>query len=282
MANNYLVYSPSGLRVKASFYNKKVMVYVEGEDDILFWQQFFDPQVYEVQDVGGCGNFKYYYQLIHNGEKSFIVAGDSDYNSFVCSELSPLIVMTYSHSVENMMYCPNNLNIMIQRHCRNSKLDSLPYIYFYYADFVHKCHKLLVLEVANIIFDKGIKILDNSCFKFLDQKNLPFVSQKAVDTFYNSIVQNFALDEIAEAERRISIDQREERLMIKGHFLTEAIRLLVDGHIKKMSTKNPHISGDNLYASLVECAKICQPICMERKYIFDQICRAEKVLDLST
>ena len=51
MAANTLVYSESALRVKAAFYNKKAMVYVEGTDDIIFWEQFFDKNVYKVEDV---------------------------------------------------------------------------------------------------------------------------------------------------------------------------------------------------------------------------------------
>lgn len=281
MANNYLVYSPSGLRVKALFYNKKAMVYIEGEDDIIFWEQFFDPEVYEVQDVGGCNNFEFYYDQIRKGNKSFIIAADADYRGFVYNDVSPLVVRTYSHSVENMMYCPQNLNYMIQRHCRSSKVSGLRYINTFYKDFMQKCHKLLVLDVANYIFGKGIKVLGDTCYRFLDQQNLPFIDQNAVDTYYNSIVGRFTAEEIAEAENRIAQDPREERLMIKGHFMTEAIRLLVDGFIRQKSTKNPRISGDVLYASLVECAKICEPACEERKYIQDQIQRAEKVLEFT-
>lgn len=279
MANNFLVYTPSGLRVKAAFFNKKAMVYIEGEDDIIFWEQFFDPEVYEVQDVGGCGNFKYYYQLIQGGTKTFIIAGDSDYGCFVCNDISPLVVKTYGHSVENMMYCPHNLNYMIQKHCRNSRLNSLSYINAYYVDFMKKFHKLLVLDVANYVYNRGVKILGDTCYRFLDQANLPYIDQNAVDSYYNSVVKNFTNEEIQDAERRIALDSREERLMIKGHFMTEAIRLLIDGYIRNKSSKNPRISGDVLYASLVECSKICQPICMERKYIQDQISRAEKILE---
>ena len=281
MANNYLVYTKSGLRVKAAFYNKKAMVYIEGEDDIIFWEQFFDPKVYKVQDVGGCKNFERYYNLINDGLKTFIIAEDSDYKGFIYCGTSPLIIRTYCHSVENMMYCPKNLNYMIQRHCRSSKVSGLRYINTFYKDFTQKCHKLLVLDVANYIFGKGIKVLGDTCYRFLDQQNLPFIDQNAVDTYYYSIVANFTADELAEAENRIAQDPREERLMIKGHFMTEAIRLLVDGFIRQKSTKNPRISGDVLYASLVECAKICEPACKERKYIEDQISKAEKVLEFT-
>lgn len=46
MAANTLVYSESALRVKAAFYNKKAMVYVEGTDDIIFWEQFSKKKVH--------------------------------------------------------------------------------------------------------------------------------------------------------------------------------------------------------------------------------------------
>lgn len=279
MANNYLVYTPSGLRVKAAFYNKRAMVYIEGEDDILFWEQFFDPKVYEVQDVGGCKNFKHYYDLLNSGAKTFIVAEDCDYKCFIYYGKSPLVVRTYCHSVENMMYCPHNLNYLIQRHCRSSKISFLSKINSFYADFTQKCHKLLVLDVANYLYSKGIKVFDNTCFRFLDQSHMPYIDKKAVDAYYESLVGYFATEEIEEAEKRIAADEREERLMIKGHFLTEAIRLLVDSYVKKNSNKNPRIDGDNLYASLVECIKICEPTCKERLYIQDQIKRAEKVLE---
>lgn len=278
MANNNLVYTTSGLRVKAAFYNKKAMVYIEGEDDIFFWEQFFGTKKYQVQDVGGCKNFERYYDLINDGLKTFIIAEDSDYKGFIYCGTSPLIIRTYSHSVENMMYCPKNLNHMIQRHCR-SKVSCLRSINAYYADFMQKCHKLLVLDVANYIFGKGVKVLGDTCFRFLDQTRLPYINQDAVDNYYNSIVGKFTEEEIDEAERRIASDEREERLMIKGHFLTEAIRLFVDGYIKQNSNKNPRIDGDNLYALLVECIKVCEPECMERKFIQDQIKRAEKVLE---
>lgn len=278
MVNNNLIYTTSALSVKAAFYNKKAMVYIEGEDDIFFWEQFFDPKKYQVQDVGGCKNLKRYYDLINEGIKTFIIAEDSDYKGFIYCGTSPLIIRTYSHSVENMMYCPKNLNHMIQRHCR-SKVSCLKFINDYYEDLMEKCHKLLVLDVANYIYGKGVKVLGDSCFRFLDQTRLPFVNQEAVDNYYDSIVGRFTTKEIEEAERRIAADEREERLMIKGHFLTEAIRLLVDRCIKQKSNKNPRIDSNNLYVSLVECIKVCDPECMERKYIHDQIKKAEKILE---
>lgn len=163
MAANTLVYSESALRVKAAFYNKKAMVYVEGTDDIIFWEQFFDKNVYKVEDVGGCGNFKSYIQRLNNGEKSFIIAGDLDYSLYMPSTCnSSLYITTYSHSIENVMYCPHNINHAVQRLARDSRIDSINEIESFYDRFVSNVDKLLILDVANNIFNKGVKIFGDS------------------------------------------------------------------------------------------------------------------------
>ena len=55
-----LSYSLDALRVKALFYNKKAMVYVEGPEDINFWDPYFDRDVFEIESVNGCENLKPY------------------------------------------------------------------------------------------------------------------------------------------------------------------------------------------------------------------------------
>lgn len=277
MAANTLVYSESALRVKAAFYNKKAMVYVEGTDDIIFWEQFFDKKVYQVEDVGGCGNFKSYIQRLNSGENSFIVAGDLDYSPYMHSSCrSSLYITTYSHSIENIMYCPHNINHAVQRLARNSRIDSIKEIESFYNRFVSNVDKLLILDVANNIYDKGVKIFGNSCCKFLDQKNLPEIDPNKVSDFYNEKVKYFEVKEINHVKAILQAEQRPKRLLIKGHFLSEAIRLWINKRVPAVSPKNPQLNNDALYAELVTCHDICTPICQERKHIFDQIKEAEK------
>lgn len=210
MAANTLTYSDSALGVKAAFYNKKAMVYVEGTDDIIFWEQFFDKLVYKVEDVGGCGNFNAYIQRLNNGEKSFVVAGDLDYS---------------------------------------------PYM--------------------------PIRILGDSCYRFLDQSNLPEINPILVDNFYNAKVVHFNAQEIKNVKKLIQSEQRPKRLLVKGHFLTEAIRLWINKRVPSVSTKNPQLNGDALYEALVTCHDICTPICKERAHILRQIEEVEKNIEFT-
>lgn len=280
MAANTLPYSESALKVKAAFYNKKAMVYVEGTDDIIFWEQFFDKSVYKVEDVGGCGNFKSYIQRLNNGEKSFVVAGDLDYSPYLSNPCnSKLYITTYSHSIENIMYCPHNINHAVQRLARDSRIDSIEEIESFYNRFIKGIEKLLILDAANNVFNKGVRIFGDTCYRFLDKNNLPEIDVNKVEEFYNEKVKEFEEQEIQSIEALLMAEQRPKRLLVKGHFLTEAIRLWINKRVPSVSSKNPQLNGDSLYEALVTCHDVCIPICEERKHIFDQIVEAEKNIE---
>ena len=79
------------------FYDADVMVYVEGQDDLPFWDlifNFFDYQV-EVQDVGGSKELKKYTEKIKNGELNAIVACDSDFEVLKGESAHKNIIRTY-------------------------------------------------------------------------------------------------------------------------------------------------------------------------------------------
>ena len=59
-AKNELRYSQAGLKVKARFYNRKAMVYVEGPEDLNFWSPYFDNSIFKIESVGGCKNLASY------------------------------------------------------------------------------------------------------------------------------------------------------------------------------------------------------------------------------
>lgn len=280
MAANTLPYSESALKVKAAFYNKKAMVYVEGIDDIIFWEQFFDKAVYKVEDVGGCGNFKSYIRRLNDGENSFVVAGDLDYSPYLSNPCnSKLYVTTYSHSIENVMYCPHNINHAVQRLARDSRIDSIEEIESFYNRFIKSIEKLLILDAANNVFNKGVRIFGDTCYRFLDKNNLPEIDVNKVEEFYNEKVKEFEEQEIQSIEALLMAEQRPKRLLVKGHFLTEAIRLWINKRVPSVSSKNPQLNRDSLYEALVTCHDVCTPICEERKHIFNQIVEVEKNIE---
>ena len=109
-------FSIKAQNVEAQFYNKKAIVYVEGDDDLLFWRQHFPDSYFEIKKVDGCKNLEKKIYEIENSGLKCIVACDSDYKSFEEGyKTHPLVVHTLSHSIECMMYCPVNLNECIKK-----------------------------------------------------------------------------------------------------------------------------------------------------------------------
>ncbi|RLM02058.1 hypothetical protein BIY27_26050 [Gibbsiella quercinecans] len=80
-----LSYSNEAFNVLNLFYQKDYMVYVEGRDDVCFWEMIFNKTSnikVEIQDVGVCEELIPYIEKIYNGEIEAIVACDMDLKYF--------------------------------------------------------------------------------------------------------------------------------------------------------------------------------------------------------
>ena len=58
--NRNLFYSSEALKAKSIFYGKKAMVYVEGCEDVNFWDPYFERDYFEIESVNGCQNLVSY------------------------------------------------------------------------------------------------------------------------------------------------------------------------------------------------------------------------------
>jgi len=77
-----LFYSDEALNVKSAFYRANSMVFVEGDDDVLFWHEVFlkIPEAsVEVESAGGSDQIDQYITKILSGELQAIAARDSDF-----------------------------------------------------------------------------------------------------------------------------------------------------------------------------------------------------------
>jgi hypothetical protein len=87
-------YSDEALNVRNAFFGAKVIVYVEGDDDVLFWHEVFEQVAddhFEVESVGGVENLDEYIRKIAAGQLSAIAARDADFLPIigVCSSNPP-------------------------------------------------------------------------------------------------------------------------------------------------------------------------------------------------
>ncbi|NJW55651.1 DUF4435 domain-containing protein, partial [Salinimicrobium oceani] len=95
------------LEAKGLFYNKEITVYVEGQDDPLFWKYIFDLSKFRahIEDVGGNLQLEKYIDKIIQENADFYVARDNDHSDFINhTKNHQRIINTYGYSIENSMY----------------------------------------------------------------------------------------------------------------------------------------------------------------------------------
>jgi hypothetical protein len=265
--------------VEARFYNKLGIVYVEGDDDKLFWAQYFNPKRFEIRKADGCKNLEDYEdEIIHHGLKC-IVAKDADYSAFMAKENQhPLIVCTLSHSIECVMYCPYNVNACLKRLARTFE-DHLDEIKQSYDDFFTDAKDIIAYDIANNVYGVGCSVCGDSCIPFMVSNHSVKVCTDKRDRFIETIAPRFTKEQIDKARELLENDKRELRQIVKGHFQTSFVANL----LKKLSSqitqdKAPSISSDALYALLITCFSECAEDCEERKVITQRVSNAVAAL----
>jgi hypothetical protein len=253
---NDLDYSIEALEAKGLFYNKTITVYVEGKDDPLFWDNLFNIAEVEahIEDVGGSQELEKYIKNIVDSDAEFYVATDNDHNDFLDDVTAhPKIIRTYGYSIENTMYhSQHEIERAVSKFCRK-KVDISTDFNNWLNEFTNSVRDLIILDIANHKFKKGVCIFGDNCYKFLKgQKSHEICALKTVK-FIASVKSNFAAEEIETVENLINQTDKELWFHIKGHFITHAIINLIKKLVRKNSGQTISLTPDFLYTLTIDC-----------------------------
>lgn len=264
-----LEYSTEALEAKSLFYNKPV-VFVEGEDDTLFWDYLFDISSVDVhiEDLGG-GDIKLLISKIINENAEILVACDRDHSDFTNKIFEhDRIVMTYGYSIENSMYNLNCINTIVSKFCKK-RTDVSDKIIEWKNRFCEDVHKLVVYDVANHLYNKSVPVMKYGSSRFLSSNKSSLLSQEKVDLYIESIKDKFSDHEINHVSELLNQSEKDLWFHIKGHFLTNAIMNLIKKLVKIESGNNITISNDMLYVNSVDCSGCVDNI--DISYVLDKI-----------
>lgn len=279
-----LIHSDSAISITHKFYNSQVMVYVEGDDDIPFWDELFRKRVpidfYTIEQVGGKNNLRKHINAIKRGDiTNVIVACDSDYNRILYDTTStlynnPLIIMTHGHSIENTMFCPKAVAKYIKNVLRTTT-NYYPSTKKWYEQFCSLSLILLPYDILNQEEfenndDKGKKKVYNERFHRLkDDSDQTMLNINKITDFISKIKSKYKESEVMDIKKRVDADSRESRYKIQGHFLEIAVMNFIRETIKK--TKNVTLSNEAIFTSFIDCNTQCNSICEDRQFLFQQI-----------
>lgn len=104
------IYSADAINVLNKFHRCEQLIYVEGEDDILFWDTLFQCcgiEEYKIEPKDGVEELNKYINKLETEELNIIIATDSDY--YIFNKHPPKnrrIIRTIGYSIENTLYAP--------------------------------------------------------------------------------------------------------------------------------------------------------------------------------
>ncbi len=254
---NSLEYSIDALDAKGLFYNKCLTVYVEGNDDVLFWDYLF--KIAEVsahiEDVGGDKEIEKYIVDILENDAGFLVACDNDHNDFIDEKINhPQIIRTYGYSIENSMYNFDKIEDIISKLSRQ-KVNVKSLIEKWAEEFSNQVYELLKYDIANHKFKKGVSVFGDSCVRFLKSNSSHKLSQQKISDYIESIKDKFEISEIQEVERLLNTSEKDFWYLIKGHFLTNATMNLIKSLVNQQCGSNCSISLDMIYSLTIDCTE---------------------------
>ncbi|MEE9437549.1 MAG: DUF4435 domain-containing protein [Saprospiraceae bacterium] len=249
-----LTYSNEAENILNIFHNVDLIVYVEGRDDVPFWEFIFDKfseHSVEINDVGGYPEVLKYMDKIISGEITAIVACDGDYSYAEEFPDHNNILRSYGHSIENSMICEQSIKKVIRSLGRvshksiNEKLiDDWMYQLF------ETTRQLVVYDFANHILQSGKSVIGNNCARFMtSQKSSKFCPNKIsnfimeLDIELDSDLEKNIIENISNAGRDIPD-------FIRGHFIFSATLRYVISYLSKIE-KSIQISSDAFFGSLM-------------------------------
>jgi hypothetical protein len=250
MAN--LQYSSAAINVRNRFYNAEKMVYVEGDDDVPFWEFMFDKMTninVKVQSVGGKLELEKYANNIFSGELESIVAMDSDFSLFDSLDQHPNILVTCGYSIENTMISAATLWQVI---CSIGKLSRNDFTIEecgkWLSDLNDKSESLVTHDIQNHILKTGHCLSLDNCTRYMKGKRKPILCSHKIEK--HIIELGIEIDGSCSQRIEEQFKKHPSGVMglLRGHFLFSAALTYVSHKIVGIRGKS-NISNEAMFGS---------------------------------
>lgn len=243
------------------FHDADIMVYVEGVDDIGFWEIIFEKNGHlkvEIQDVGGCEALTPYVDKIVSGKIKAIVARDSDLNFFSSNIIKhPNIIYTKGYSIENTIINDRVILKTLKTLGKYSKKEIQKiHINEWFDDFYNNIESLIILDIYNHVTQRGQSVIGNSCEMFLKSKSSYSICPNKINNYIQKLPDDFKEQEIIKKDTLSLPNSTCLNNWIRGHFLFSSTLKLITNILSKNERK-VSISKDSFYSNILNIFELC-------------------------
>jgi hypothetical protein len=248
-------YSTDAESIMNQFHGVDIMVYVEGQDDIPFWEFMFNKFTsisIEVQEVGSCSALEPYMQKIFSNQINAIVACDMDFTVFSGDAIGHSnIIRTFSYSIENSMLHIDNIYKAIKVIGRlPSKMVKKDDVAGWLEAFYLQLEHLIKMDVFNEVNALGVSVIGDNSTRLMKSKTSCDLCGDKLDQYMTQIVPKLTGYDNEIIDNLISDAGLETKQLLKGHFLFSAVAKFVKNFIKSKGL-NISLSNDALYSAFI-------------------------------
>jgi hypothetical protein len=248
-----LAYSSDAENILNKFYGVDTIVYVEGTDDVLFWEHIFEIFAnfsVRINDVGGLSEVEKYINKIEAGDIDAVVACDADFSYTGQFSAHKNVLRSYGYSIENSMICHKTIRKVIKSIGRvpMKNIDDSN-ISDWFEALADSTKDLVIHDIANHLMDEGKSVAGDNCSRFMKSSKSPEIYSRKIENHLADIdlqmtkrLENRIIKSIAESDRT-EVD------FLRGHFLFSASLKYVISEIRKFR-KKVAISNDSFFGAL--------------------------------
>lgn len=248
-----LEYSTDALNVRHAFFGAKTIVYVEGDDDVLFWHEIFSKVAdadFEIESVGGSPYLDKYIQQITAGQLHALAARDADFlpHLGLCAT-NPKVVYTRGYSIENSLYVGESVAYLARLWCKTTRVTQtecerwLTQLAREFAPLVH-------LDVANATSKSGVPTVGDNCSRFMTSGSSANPCPRKIANHLTQIKSKIPQTALDAALTVVGHKPTEILLFLRGHFLASAIHKFIVSRATALGRKI-NLSADSLYAAAI-------------------------------
>lgn len=249
-----LVYSDDAENVLNRFYGVDTIVYVEGPDDVPFWEFMFntfsDVSV-KINEVGGMSEIQKYINKIESGEVGAVVACDADFSYFGNFSSHCNVLRSYGHSIENTLICQKTLSKVIGSVGRVSmkEIDESG-ISYWFQSLEEATKNLVIQDIANHIMNSGKVVAGDNCSRFMKSSKSSEVCESKIMKHLINIDLQISKRLEKKIMNSITDSHRTEADFLRGHFLFSASLRHVTSEIRKIRNQ-VSLSNDSFFGALI-------------------------------
>ncbi|MEZ0121384.1 MAG: DUF4435 domain-containing protein [Candidatus Reddybacter sp.] len=249
-----LDYSIDAKNIINKFHRVEKLVYVEGDDDIVFWEHLFEiftEITVEVEAVGGKPELKKYAGSIFSGEGEFLVAMDSDYDDITGFDHHPNILKTYGYAIENTLVTKESVCKILKNICKlPNKEVPFDLCHEWLESLDKKIRPFVLFDLVSTLEQNGVCVLPRASDQFMTSKKSCEICPDAIKKYLDELPVSINDNRILEEEQSITDIGFSYIDILKGHFLFSAIMRFIKVQANSMK-KGLSISSGMLYSNLI-------------------------------